>query len=284
MPFDAKDRAELIRIARAVAKTEVMPRFRNLSASAVDTKKDAHDIVTEADTAAESALTSAFHTAFPGLDVLGEEGISANPAIIERLDTPGTTIIIDPIDGTWNYAAGQTNFGMILSVVQNGVTLFGLHLDPVMDDWIWAAPGEGAHWARDGATRPIHTRGELPLNQRIGLMSPALFPAHKRAQLVTTALAYGRALSPRCAAHEYRLIAEGHADFALGPRRRHPDRGRGRGPCRPAGWPRLFSADTAGGVADSGEPSDMGRGGGTLGVLDLTGIVGLSGKALPFRC
>jgi fructose-1,6-bisphosphatase/inositol monophosphatase family enzyme len=216
MPFDAKDRAELIRIARAVAKTEVMPRFRNLSASAVDTKKDAHDIVTEADTAAESALTSAFHTAFPGLDVLGEEGISANPAIIERLDTPGTTIIIDPIDGTWNYAAGQTNFGMILSVVQNGVTLFGLHLDPVMDDWIWAAPGEGAHWARDGATRPIHTRGELPLNQRIGLMSPALFPAHKRAQLVTTALAYGRALSPRCAAHEYRLIAEGHADFALG--------------------------------------------------------------------
>ncbi|GHC49667.1 inositol monophosphatase family protein [Neogemmobacter tilapiae] len=215
MPFDTNDRAELIRIARAVAKAEVMPRFRNLNTAAVGTKKDAHDIVTEADTAAEAALTAAFQTTFPGLDVLGEEAIAANPAIIERLDAPGTTIIIDPIDGTWNYAAGQTNFGMILSVVQDGVTLFGLHLDPVMDDWIWAAPGEGAHWAREGATRPIHARGELPLNQRIGLMSPALFPAEKRPQLVTTVLAYGRALSPRCAAHEYRLIAEGHADFAL---------------------------------------------------------------------
>lgn len=215
MGFDAKDRAELIRIGRAVAKAEVMPRFRNLGAGTVGTKKDAHDIVTEADTAAEAALTAAFRGAFPGLDVLGEEAISADPAIVQRLDGPGVTIIVDPIDGTWNYAAGQTNFGMILSVVQDGVTLFGLHLDPVMDDWIWAAPGEGAHWARDGAVRRISTRGAVPLNQRIGLMSPALFPADKRAHLVTTALAYGRAISPRCAAHEYRLIAEGHADFAL---------------------------------------------------------------------
>lgn len=215
MGFDANDRAEMIRMARQVAKTEVMPRFRNLDRGTVGTKKDAHDIVTEADTAAEAALTQAFRQAFPAMQVLGEEAVSGDRSILGLLDGPGPVIIIDPIDGTWNYAAGQTNFGMILSVVQDGVTLFGVHLDPVMDDWIWAAPGMGAHWAREGATRAIRTRGEQPLNQRIGLMSPALFAAEKRARLVTEALAYGRALSPRCAAHEYRLIAEGHADFAL---------------------------------------------------------------------
>jgi fructose-1,6-bisphosphatase/inositol monophosphatase family enzyme len=215
MPFDRVDAAELTRIARAVARAEVMPHFRALSADQISTKKDAHDIVTLADTAAEAALTAAFRAAFPDAAVVGEEAVSADPCVLDRLAGKGRVIVVDPIDGTWNYAAGQTNFGMILSVVEDGITIFGLHLDPVMDDWIFAHTGEGAHWERDGASHPIHTRSRGPLDQRLGIMSVALFPKAHQPRMALAGLDYGRILSPRCAAHEYRLVAEGHADFCL---------------------------------------------------------------------
>jgi fructose-1,6-bisphosphatase/inositol monophosphatase family enzyme len=215
MPFDTKDAAELIRIARQVARTEVMPRFRSLNRAQISTKKDAHDIVTEADIQAEAALTKALATAFPGAAVVGEEAVSADQSILERLAGSGRMIVVDPVDGTWNFASGQTNFGMILSVVEAGKTVFGVHLDPVMDDWIFAHAGGGAHWARDGATHPILTRDPLPVDQRIGFMSLALFPRALQPRLAGTFPDFGRILSPRCAAHEYRMLAEGHADFAL---------------------------------------------------------------------
>ncbi len=215
MPFDPKDAAELIRIARHVARTEVMTRFRALDGTQVSTKKDPHDIVTEADTRAETALSAAFAAAFPDAAILGEEAVSANPAFLDVLSGSGRVIVIDPIDGTWNFAAGQTNFGMILSVVEDGKTIFGLHLDPVMDDWIYAHPGGGAHWARQGATHPISTRAILPQDQQIGLYSIALFPSAHRPGMALTGLNFGRILSPRCSAHEYRMLAEGHVDFTM---------------------------------------------------------------------
>lgn len=215
MPFDPTDAAELIRIARHVSRTEVMPRFRALSASQVSTKKDAHDIVTEADTAAESALTAAFRQSFPDAAIVGEEAVSADTSLLDRIGDTGRVIIIDPIDGTWNYAAGQTNFGMILAVVEDGETIFGFHLDPVIDDWIMAHRGGGAHWARDGASRTIRTRARAALTDRIGLTSIALFPRAHQPAMALAGLNYGRLLSPRCAAHEYRLLAEGHVDFCL---------------------------------------------------------------------
>ena len=45
-------------------------------------------------------------------------------------------IIIDPVDGTWNYARGLALFGVILAVTRYGIPVYGLLYDPVIDDWI----------------------------------------------------------------------------------------------------------------------------------------------------
>ena len=58
MRFGERDLADLAVLLRDVARAEVMPRFRNLGPGAVRTKADALDVVTDADEAAEAAITA----------------------------------------------------------------------------------------------------------------------------------------------------------------------------------------------------------------------------------
>lgn len=200
---------------REVALTEVLPRWRRVEPIAVDAKSGPQDLVTEADTAAEAALTAAVRDSF-GWDVVGEEAVSADASVLDRLSRPGRVVVVDPIDGTWMYAKGQAGFGMILSVVDDGQVIFGLHMDPVPDDWVWAGLGQGAYWARpDGATKPLRVADDRPVDQMTGFFTPNLFPEPYRAGLSALIPGFARAMSLRCAAHEYRMISEGHADFAL---------------------------------------------------------------------
>lgn len=74
MTLDAADRAELVRIVRDVARTEVLPRWRRVEPIVIDAKSGPQDLVTEADTAAEAALTAAVRDSF-GWDVVGEEAL-----------------------------------------------------------------------------------------------------------------------------------------------------------------------------------------------------------------
>ncbi|MCU0906992.1 MAG: inositol monophosphatase [Rhodobacteraceae bacterium] len=215
MTLDPRDAAELIRIARTVAATEVVPRWRRPDPIGVSVKSNPQDLVTEADTAAEAALIVAIRDSF-GWDVVGEEGVSADPAVLGRLGRPGRVVVVDPIDGTWNYAKGQALFGMILAVVEDGQTVWGLHLDPLHDDWVWAGLGQGAHWARaDGVTRALRVSAVSDLAAMQGFVSPNLFPHRSQAALAATLPGFARAMSLRCSAHEYRMLAEGHADFNL---------------------------------------------------------------------
>jgi fructose-1,6-bisphosphatase/inositol monophosphatase family enzyme len=215
LTLDPAERAELVRIVRDVARAEVLPRWRRVAPIEVAAKSGPQDLVTEADTASEAALTAAIRASF-GWDVVGEESVSADATVLDRLSRPGRVVVVDPIDGTWMYAKGQAGFGMILSVVDDGQVVFGLHMDPVPDDWVWAGLGQGAHWARpDGATKVLRVGPDRPVGQMTGFYTPNLFPERFRAGLAGLIPGFARAMSLRCAAHEYRMIAEGHADFAL---------------------------------------------------------------------
>jgi fructose-1,6-bisphosphatase/inositol monophosphatase family enzyme len=215
LTLDIAERTELVRIVREVARAEVLPRWRSVAPVAVSEKSGPQDLVTEADTAAETALTAAIRAGF-GWDVVGEEGVAADAAVQDRLARPGRVVVIDPIDGTWMFAKGQAGFGMILAVVQDGQTVFGLHMDPVPGDWVWAGLGQGAHWARpDGATRALRVAPARPLAEMSGFLSPNLFAERHRAALAAAIPDFTRVLSLRCSAHEYRMLAEGHVDFNL---------------------------------------------------------------------
>ena len=111
MIFTDADIALILETVRGTAKREIMPRFRALSETDISTKSAPDDLVTAADQAAEARITKRLKKAFPNTLIFGEEAVAANPSLRGQLADAELAIIIDPEDGTWNYARGLALFG-----------------------------------------------------------------------------------------------------------------------------------------------------------------------------
>ena len=207
---------QLIESVRGIAATEIMPRFRALPAADVRSKSAPDDLVTEADLRAEAAITERVKHILPGAHVVGEEAVSADPGVLDGLEDADLSVIIDPVDGTWNFAKGLATFGVILAVAERGEAVFGLLYDPVMDDWIWARAGGGTWYQRPGAeAQRLEIGGDAAIEQTVGFVPLFLFPLETRMRLAGAIPGFRRIWSVRCSCHEYRLMAAGHADFCL---------------------------------------------------------------------
>jgi myo-inositol-1(or 4)-monophosphatase len=107
--------------------------------------KDEKDVVTVADHRSEEAILERLRVAFPDDAYLAEEsGESGEDA--ERL------WVIDPLDGTVNYANGIPFFAVSIGLVVEGQPVLGVVYDPTRDELFSAVSGAGAHL--DG--KPIH--------------------------------------------------------------------------------------------------------------------------------
>ncbi|OYV32064.1 MAG: inositol monophosphatase, partial [Acidocella sp. 20-61-6] len=124
----------VVALLRAVAGAEILPRWRRLGAGDVRTKSGPLDPVTVADEAAERALTAGLNRLFPGDDVLGEEAVSKDFSRLERLKQPGRVWLVDPIDGTANFAAELPLFGVMAALVEADEVKAGFIYDPLGDD------------------------------------------------------------------------------------------------------------------------------------------------------
>ena len=216
MPLTPDKEAALIALVREVARAEIMPRFRALPEGAVQSKTAPDDLVTEADLRAEAAITEGVRALLPEALVIGEEAVSADAALLEGLAGAGMAVIVDPVDGTWNFAKGLATFGVILAVAEKGQTVFGLLYDPVMDDWIWTRAGGGTWYQRPGADAVrLEIGGDAPIEQTVGFVPLFLFAYDVRMRLAGAIPGFRRIWSVRCSCHEYRLMAGGHADFCL---------------------------------------------------------------------
>ncbi|QFU07686.1 Inositol-1-monophosphatase [Rhodobacteraceae bacterium THAF1] len=206
----------LVQAVRDVARAEILPRFRALGADDIDVKSHAEDLVTVADRAAEVALTDRVLNLIPDAAVVGEEAVADDPAILQRLHSDGTVVVIDPIDGTWNYAAGLAMFGVILAVRQGGRTVMGLLYDAILDDWQIAIEGQGAWLIRaHGSRTPLNTRATRSRETETGYLPVHMFEGAARRALSSASLDYGRTNSLRCSLHEYRMLASGKVDWVL---------------------------------------------------------------------
>ena len=132
------DIAGLANLLQEAAAIEIMPRFRNLSSGDVRMKTEAIDLVTEADEAAERLIKARINDVVPGALFIGEESVAADPALLDKLAGADLAVIVDPIDGTFNYAAGMPLFGVMASVVSGGETIAGIIYDPMGNDWVIA--------------------------------------------------------------------------------------------------------------------------------------------------
>lgn len=248
------DRADLVvQAVRAAAKAAVLPRFRALAAGEVARKTGFADLVTVADTEAEAMIAALLAQHWPEVRVLGEEAVAANPALRAEMAGPGWQVIVDPVDGTWNFAKGLALFGMIAAVVQGGVMQFGLLYDPLMDDWVEARAGGPARLVTSTGTRELRVSTQNDPAQMIGYCPVGLFQGAARQAAALAGLGYGRVTSLRCSCHEYRMLAQGHVEFVLSGPEPYPwDHAAG-----------VLIAEAAGGVARflDGTPYDLSRNG-----------------------
>lgn len=209
-------RRQIINIVRRAARAEIMPRFRRLSGSDIRTKSRADDLVTDADTRAEAMITRALQIAFPSALVIGEEAVAAKPAILDGIAEAQLAFIIDPVDGTWNFAHGLPLFGVIVAATRYGKPVFGLIYDPVADDWAIADEEMTPQLQRPfGASKELKVAMGKPLEELSGIIPLHLFEKEHRPQIAATFPSFDRVNTLRCSAHEYRMLAQGHLDFSL---------------------------------------------------------------------
>jgi fructose-1,6-bisphosphatase/inositol monophosphatase family enzyme len=193
----------------AVGREVVMPRFRTLSPDQISEKAPG-DLVTIADRLAEERLREGLSAILPEARVIGEEACAADPRLLDDLDQ-GLAWIVDPIDGTGNYAAGKPNFAIMVALVENGVTLAGWIHDPLAGRLCHAGLGQGAFL--DGGPILAYPTGAEPPRAALGLeyLPEALrtrFAARMAGRLEEIAI-------PRSAGQQYLQLVTGEADIAL---------------------------------------------------------------------
>ena len=88
--------------------------------------------------------------------------------------------------------------------------------DPIGNDWALCEKGSGAWLYRtDGAQEQMFMRPSGPLEQMIGIANTGFFDLEMRRKILSNLAEVRLFTSYRCAAHEYRLLGQGHMDFAM---------------------------------------------------------------------
>ena len=153
-------------LLREVADREVMTRFRRLEQGDVRTKQRQGDLVTVADLEAEHHIRAGLKQILPSSHVVGEEAAYKKPEILDALGGDDPVWVVDPIDGTRNFATGKACFAVMCALVQKGETRLGWILDPISGACAVAEKGGGAFVSGHRRTikdpdGPDHLRGSL---------------------------------------------------------------------------------------------------------------------------
>ncbi len=200
-----------------VAAEVIMPRHKSLAAGEVREKTGPKDLVTIADEEAEALLTPALMGMLPGSRVLGEEAASADPSLFDALRGEAPVWIVDPVDGTRNFANGGRYFCVMVALVVGGEAVLGVIHDPLGKCWAGGEKGGGA-WKHgpDGALRRLSVLPPKETNAMRGALNFRFLPSPLREEtrarsddVVDEHYRLG------CAGHEYLRLLTGEAHFSM---------------------------------------------------------------------
>jgi fructose-1,6-bisphosphatase/inositol monophosphatase family enzyme len=203
------DHDTVVDIIREAAEACIMPLWKNLASEQVS-EKGLGDVVTEADEACEEFLASRLRKLIPRSLVVGEEGVAADVSVLGALETDQPVWVIDPLDGTKNFARQSGPFAVMVCLLLCGETLAAWIYDPVADTLLAAEQGAGAFLGRERISL-----GES--HKSLGEMSGAVMIRHLPDDLREHALsvrdAFANASGSGCAAFDYREFVSGNVDF-----------------------------------------------------------------------
>ena len=116
--------------------------------------------------------------------MVGEEGSAADPGLLGRLAAADLAFVVDPVDGTANFAAGLPLFGCMVAAILRGEVVAGWIHDPLGDDTAVALRGEGA-WieAPGGHQTPLQVAAPAPLRASAPVAVPPLDAVGPRGRL-----------------------------------------------------------------------------------------------------
>jgi myo-inositol-1(or 4)-monophosphatase len=127
MSGELDDRARFADRLADAAREVIRPHFRKRIDVADKGGAGFYDPVTEADKRAEEAMRALIVSAYPGDGILGEE-------YGHRAGDSGYEWILDPIDGTRAFIAGQPLWGTLIALEQNRVPVLGVLDQPFLDE------------------------------------------------------------------------------------------------------------------------------------------------------
>jgi fructose-1,6-bisphosphatase/inositol monophosphatase family enzyme len=191
------------------ATRAILPRFGQLARDEVH-EKAADELVTVADQESEAILAEGLARITPEAAIVGEEAADADPNVT-RLLADDLCWIIDPLDGTANFAAGEGPFGILVALSERGLAIGGWILDPRSGRFCGALRGEGTRMD-----------GELVRSRASGASVPSaaissLLEKSARGVEVVSRISEGFETLPipRCAAEQYPRIILGVNDITL---------------------------------------------------------------------
>jgi fructose-1,6-bisphosphatase/inositol monophosphatase family enzyme len=197
-------------LAEAAAE-EILPRFRDLESHEIS-EKESGELVTVADVAAERHISRRLLDLLPGSMVVGEEAVAEDPAVMDALQSEAPVWVIDPIDGTGNFAAGRNVFAVMAALVRNGQILGAWIHDPLRRRTGVAQVGEGAFL--DGWR--LRAAKGTPIDELTGTLHAGMFSTPEMNKLIQARREDVHTVkSLRCAGQEYLRLAAGQLHFSL---------------------------------------------------------------------
>jgi myo-inositol-1(or 4)-monophosphatase len=197
----------LLDAVRAAGRQELLPRFRGQLA--VSEKPDG-SLVTNADHAVDARLRRVLGELSPGIAVLSEE--QARPAQEAILASGRAFWLLDPLDGTTNFAGGMPFFAISLALIGAHGVEFGITYDPVRDELFSAARGEGMRLG--GEALPARRRAPQELAQCTALVDYKRLPPYLAATMAVGPPFRSQRSLGACAL-EWAWLAAGRADLYL---------------------------------------------------------------------
>ncbi len=171
----------------------------------VDAKSD-ETPVTVADTQAEAIIVQGLRAAAPHIPVIAEEEVAAG-----RHSTPGAQYwLVDPLDGTREFAAGRREFAVNIGLIRDGAPVLGAVASPALGEIHYGLAGQGA-WRRRGA-ETVRIQARRPPPEGLTVFASRHY-ADDPALAALLARYNVAALTNIGSALKFLRLAEGVADF-----------------------------------------------------------------------
>ena len=247
---------EMLALMREVSESAILPRFRKLRLGEVE-DKGGNDPVTVADRESEVLLAEGLARIDPSLAIVGEEAAHADKSVLDRLS--GDCWIIDPLDGTRNFATGKPPFGILIARAEGGLAQSGWIYDCLTERFCAAHLGHGAYV--DGQKVAARQTGEA---MPVAAISLLFMDMARRDRVMQHVAPHYRLVDvPYCAAEQYPRLALGENDVSLFERTLAWDHAAGvlwlneagGKATRPDGSPYFVDGDTHGGLIGAASPA-----------------------------